>query len=56
MEYIETKRTVIQEIFENMWIQHPQAKKCLYMYMYSDLKYDYFKDKFTKEYIKAKRS
>lgn len=53
-EYFETKRT-IKEIFENMFMQHPKAKEKILMYMHSDNKYDYFKDKLTKEYIKAKK-
>jgi len=51
-EYFETKRT-IKEIFENMFIQYPKAKEKIYMYMHSDIKHDYFKDKLTREYIKA---
>lgn len=53
-EYFETKRN-IKEIFENMFMQHPKAKERIFMYMHSDNKYDYFKDKLTKEYIKAKK-
>ena len=43
----------LKEIFENMFIQYPKAKEKIYMYMHSDEKYDYFKDKLTREYIRA---
>jgi len=52
IEHIDTNRT-IKEIFENMFKQFPSAKHNVYMYMHSDKKYDYFKDKLTKEYIRA---